>query len=219
MLSLHIAPLNLSQAGSGVGVAVSGLRAGGPCTLAMRASSATALLCVVATASSAADGEDGAECRLYLAQSTIPHAGLGMFTGVPLERDEYVGYGDPAIPIVDIDFHAGGDSKKEDFHWLHSEYTWMSKETGADMGSEAEQTSAYATGFGSLPNCHFRLKNIGEDHCQHDTVGINRADAGAGAFTPYHNRSTYTLKSLEAGSELFVDYGINWFLSREEDMG
>ena len=48
------------------------------------------------------------QCSLYLAKSTIPGAGLGVFTGVPLEKGAYVGFGDAAIPIVDIDFHAGG---------------------------------------------------------------------------------------------------------------
>ncbi|KAL9190120.1 hypothetical protein ACHAXT_007331 [Thalassiosira profunda] len=180
------------------------------------------LIAAIASSSSANEGDgEGAraQCSLYLAQSTIPHAGLGMFTGVPLERGQYVGFGDPAIPILDMDFHAGGSMQKEDYHWLISEYVWMAKEMGADMSSEADTTSAFSSGFGALPNCHFRLKNIGETPVMHDAAGIGRADVGAGAFTPYHNRSTYTLTSLEAGSELFVDYGINWFLSREADMG
>lgn len=53
-------------------------------------------------------GGGAKKCSLYLAKSTIQGAGLGMFTGVPLEEDAYIGFGDPAIPIVDIDFHAGG---------------------------------------------------------------------------------------------------------------
>ena len=44
-----------------------------------------------------------------------------MFTGVPLEKDEYIGYGDLAIPIYDLDFHAGGSRDAEDYHWLLDE--------------------------------------------------------------------------------------------------
>ena len=75
------------------------------------------------------------------------------------------------------------------------------------MNLEADQTSAFIPGMGAMPNCHFRLQNTAEDHNQKDTAGISRKDPGTGAFTPYHNRSTYTLSSLAAGQELFVDYG------------
>lgn len=39
-------------------------------------------------------------CRLYLAESTIPNAGLGIFTGVPfLEKEELPLMGDVIIPL------------------------------------------------------------------------------------------------------------------------
>ena len=178
-----------------------------------------AVLFVCARAASAAAVEDEQQCTLYLAKSTIPGAGLGIFTGSPLAKGQHILYSDLAIPIVDIDFHAGGDKTKEDYHWLISDYVWRALETGHDMDYEAEDTSAFVTGLGSMPNCHFRLKNIAETHMIMDSAGITRIDPGVGSFTTYHNRSSYALSSIEAGSELFVDYGINWFLSRESDMG
>lgn len=90
------------------------------------------------------------------------------------------------------------------------------------MDNEAETTSAFVPGFGAMPNCHLRLTNIAEGELeQHDNAGIGngRTDPGIGAFTPYHDRQTYVTKNIQAGAELFVDYGVNWFLSREVDMG
>lgn len=170
-------------------------------------------------ANASGDDDDARKCTFYLAKSTIENSGLGVFTGIPLEEDDYIGFGDLAIPIVDIDFHAGGKKDKEHYHWLVAEYAWMARETGSDMALEAEDTSAFVIGFGSLPNCHFRLKNVAESTMERNTAGITRADAGIGAFTPYVDRFTYTLSDLEAGSELFVDYGPKWFMSREADMG
>lgn len=40
------------------------------------------------------------QCGLYLAESTIPGAGLGIFTAVDKEPGETVGYGDVCIPMV-----------------------------------------------------------------------------------------------------------------------
>jgi len=162
---------------------------------------------------------DPNKCKIYLAKSTIPNAGLGVFTAVDIEMNEFIGYGDPAIPIVDIDFHNDASAVKEDYHWLLDDYTWKSAAAGPDMQQEADKTSAYISGFGALPNCHMRLKNIRETFNEYDTAGVTRADPGIGAFTGYHSRRTYSTTSIDAGQELFVDYGIEWFLTRESYMG
>ena len=120
---------------------------------------------------------------------------------------------------MDLDFHNAGSASKEDYHWLLDEYNWKAAASGSFMELEAEKTSAHITGFGALPNCHMRLKNIAESENEYDTAGISRSNPGIGAFTGYHNRKTRALKSINAGQELFVDYGPAWFLSRESYMG
>jgi len=135
--------------------------------------------------------------------------------------DDVIGH-DPAIPLLDMDFHTGLSMQKEDYHWLISEYAWKDTTVGQEMDNEAETTSAFVPGFGSMPNCHLRLTNIAEGELEHhDNAGIGngRTDPGVGAFTPYHDRQTYVTKKVQAGQELFVDYGVNWFLTREVDMG
>ena len=73
--------------------------------------------------------------------------GLGIFTGIPLNEDAWVGYGDPAIPIVDTDFHAGGSKNKEDYHWIIDECVWRPTEFGPEMEAEAKTTSAFDIGM------------------------------------------------------------------------
>jgi hypothetical protein len=44
---------------------------------------------------------------LYLAPSTIPGAGLGLFAGNQKHTGDFVGPGDVAIPLISINYHAG----------------------------------------------------------------------------------------------------------------
>ena len=46
-------------------------------------------------------------CGVYLAPSTIPGAGLGMFAGRHYNRNEIVTQGDIIIPLSEIDWHNG----------------------------------------------------------------------------------------------------------------
>ena len=47
-------------------------------------------------------------CNLFMAQSTIPNAGIGVFTAVDINEGGSVGYPDLAIPVTDVDWHNGG---------------------------------------------------------------------------------------------------------------
>ncbi len=161
------------------------------------------------------------ECTLYLAPSTIPNAGLGVFTSVSLPSGTLLpGGGDAAVPISDMDFHNNASAAAEDYHWLTSEYTWSARSIGEVMEWEAYKTSVFSWGYGSVPNCHYWLNNVDESYCEFDTVGLTPKNSpGAGAFTGYYNRLTSALKDIPAGGEIFVSYGQNWFKAREDYMG
>eukprot|EP00536_Pseudo-nitzschia_multiseries_P018661 jgi/Psemu1/56654/gm1.56654_g len=63
------------------------------------------------------------ECGLYLAPSSIPGAGLGMYSGSKkYEAYELVSDSDLMIPTWDLDYHNGNDV----YHFLWDEYTWSS---------------------------------------------------------------------------------------------
>ena len=66
----------------------------------------------------AAAGDEEVQCDVYMANSTIPNAGLGIFTSLDLKIGDPVGNGDVCIPIIDLDFH------HEDTYNPFSDYVW-----------------------------------------------------------------------------------------------
>ena len=85
----------------------------------------------------------------------------------------------------------------------------------------ALEVRAYSFGIGAAMNCDFSNINV-EPLLLVDTdgAGLHRSkDAGAGAMSPYHNRITKALKRIEPGEELFANYGVAYFETREETYG
>jgi hypothetical protein len=188
--------------------------------LSQRLTTAAAATVFLSSASTAATDDSSNACLLYLAESTIPNAGLGMFTGVTVEKGHLLGrVGDAAFATVDQDWHmssaAGTVSKHSgDYHWPLTNYDWNAPDIGLD--NEAEDVSVTVNGFGAAPNCHFSLLNVDEHEATFDAAGLDRySSPGAGAITPWWNRTSTATRDIAAGSELYVDYGPNWFTSRE----
>jgi hypothetical protein len=148
-----------------------------------------------------------------LAPSTIPGAGLGVFAGREFRQDEpFLSSGDLIIPIL----HSELDQGDRKFLWR--EYTWDAR--SLFMDGEALEVSGASPGFGAAPNSIMDLVNANELLPDFDYAGLHRSrDPGAGAFTAYHNRQTIAYGTVEAGDELLVDYGDDWFLSREAELG
>lgn len=157
------------------------------------------------------------ECGVYLAPSTIPGAGLGMFAGKSYGVHDTVTQGDIIIPLSSLDWH--NDFKLDFFLW--EEYTWDGDMfPGLNDEIEMETIQYCSTGIGAAINCVLPLVNLADERIKVDNAGLNHvADPGAGAFTALHDRSSYALYEIEAGSELFMDYGEHYFGSRTETYG
>ncbi|KAL7442249.1 hypothetical protein ACHAXM_008296 [Skeletonema potamos] len=190
-----------------------------PPMLSQCLTTAAAVTVFLSSAATAA-ADDSNACLLYVAESTIPNAGLGYFTGVPVEKGHLLGrVGDAAFATVDQDWHmsseAGTVSKHSgDYHWPLTNYDWNAPDIG--LANEGEDVSVTVNGFGAAPNCHFSLLNVDEDAAAFDAAGLDRyTSPGAGAITPWWNRTSTAIRDIAAGSELYVDYGPNWFTSRE----
>lgn len=70
-------------------------------------------------------------------------------------------------------------------------------------------------GFGAAANCFMPFVNVEEWHAEYDASGLHRSkDPGAGAFSPWWNRTTTAAKDIHAGEEFFVNYGEAWFEGR-----
>ena len=176
---------------------------------------------VMATDEDTTVNQNSNKCNLYLAPSTIPGAGLGIFTSIPLAHGTPLpAGGDGIIPFSDMDYHNDGSSDKEDYHWIISEYSWSSRSISHIMEYEADKTSGYGWGYSALPNCHFWMNNVQESDAQYNTLGYDRSNSpGVGAFTGYYNRMAHASEDIAPGHELFVSYGIQWFITRENYMG
>lgn len=154
-------------------------------------------------------------CGLWLAESSIPHAGIGMYAGRSYEKKEALAAtGDVVIPIVDINFYHGSK-----FNFLWDSYTWGAAELHAE-NEGIDEVNMASPGFGAAANCFLELLNVDEWRAHNDNAGLHRSrDPGAGAFSPYHNRTATAKTKIEAGQELFVDYGENYFQTRAEELG
>lgn len=156
------------------------------------------------------------ECTLYLAPSTIPNAGLGIFTTVAKEVGDKIGNGDLCIPFIDMYWHNGNNPPHNPFR----DYFWSGRAMGMAHETATEDIEAYCTGIDCAVNCHLGLVNVQKASPVYDDAGLHRSrDPGAGAFTPYHNGSSYVSRRIPVGGELFKFYGDHWFSSRDYVFG
>ena len=104
------------------------------------------------------DDDVEASCTVYIAPSSIPGAGLGMFTGVDLKQGDIVGYGDVIVPIVDFIYHMSADYKfKVESHFdPMANYVWDGREMGLQYETAFTITgiSSFSPGYNCAVNCH-----------------------------------------------------------------
>lgn len=176
-----------------------------------------AWMLLVAKSVSESERTTDSSCGVYLAESTIPGAGLGMFAGKSYAKEEKVTDGDIVIPLIEIDWHNGD----EDWVFLWDDYQWAASEfVGMTQEVEGESIAGASPGIGAAINCILSLVNIEESYTKIDNAGLHRSrDAGAGAFTPYHDRLSYATENIPAGQELFISYGTNYFETRKRIYG
>ena len=197
------------------------------------------VLTVVASERQESSTTTSTTCDLWLAPSTIPGAGFGLYTGVDRAAGQDVTPGDASIPIVDLEWNNGqyeqqddenntnedddddDDSDEKILHFLWDEYTW-SAEAFVGMKDESTSTDVHGASFGigALPNCLFSNINTEESYTQLSSPLHRSKDPGAGAISPYWDRRGVAMEDMVAGQEIFVDYGYEYFLGdRERSIG
>jgi hypothetical protein len=136
-----------------------------------------------------------------------------MFAGQNYEKgQELQAVGDVVIPVVDMVEHQTGDT---DYTFLFDEYTWSANSLGLEHEGRFE-VNCISPGFGSAANSFLPVVNVEEGSPDNDGAGLHRSmDPGVGAFSTYHNRKSTAKKDINAGEELYVDYGSSWFEGRE----
>ena len=91
-------------------------------------------------------------CGIYVAESTIPGAGLGMYAGQSFPRGSVLG-SDAAIISVSLDQHASPfddpalDRRDWYYHWPLVNYDWSLRSIGLDKAG-LDDVTATVSGFG-----------------------------------------------------------------------
>ena len=163
-------------------------------------------------------------CSLYMAQSSIPNSGIGIYTGRDFTKGDVV---DPrpqvALPLIQID--------ENDYYSTSTlkNYPWHAKLSGTHLeDKEAVAGSGVVSlnpNVGMLANSHLGLVNVKQTSCDGVKSLIGSSDrskdesAGAGAYSLYNHASFHAVFDMEGGEELFVDYGKGYFHGREERFG
>lgn len=152
------------------------------------------------------------ECGVWLAPSSIPGAGVGMYAGRDFEKGEPLQpSGEIVVPDIDILQHQYELSQADKYFNLWDSYTWSG--FGLLMSNEAHvEAKVQSPGFGSAANSFLDLVNVDERRPDNSIPhGLHRSkDPGVGAFSTYHNRESIATAPIQRGQEFFVDYGPSW---------
>lgn len=151
------------------------------------------------------------ECNLYMAESTIPGAGLGLFTAIPRNKGDSFHSDEVYILLLELPYHQGKDDGE--FFDITSSYVWdgpfMGMQFEAKEGSDFD-VSGFWSGLGATPNCHFGIINIARSMgCSHheDITQQRASNPGAGAYSYFHGPDMTATRDIPVGSELFLSYG------------
>lgn len=148
----------------------------------------------------------GPKCGFYIAPSSIPGAGLGLYSASAHPKGATIGFPDINIALV---------NKRRS---VLENYEWDASSMASTF--EGREVSNIAPGFGMLANGHYELDNVALGLPHWDDAGLHRsASPSAGSFTLMHNMSAEATKDIPAGSELFLNYGRAYFQDRPEYRG
>ena len=173
--------------------------------------------------------DDPNQCTLYLAPSSIPNSGLGMYTTTPYTRGQTFPIPEIGILLQDMTQH---DIQNKFQAKLLSQYPWAAQ-TLTNGALEVFYGEAIVPGLGMLANSHLGLVNArhsdlwkvqpfldGTDTLTvEESIHYTREDVGRGAYS-WHGRVLFEATAdIQAGEEMFVSYGDEWFEAREHFLG
>mmetsp|Transcript_43462 Transcript_43462/g.91296 ORF Transcript_43462/g.91296 Transcript_43462/m.91296 type:complete len:605 (+) Transcript_43462:230-2044(+) len=152
------------------------------------------------------------KCTLVMAPSGIPGGGWGVFTLTPRKPGQHIlDQGDIVIHIPDPNpKNAHGMKRFKEY------YVWDGQETGGHY--EGVRVTTAISGFGALPNGLSEGYGLIRGTPSVEDAGATRGHSpGAGAFSHYHDLKWTVNGNLNAGDEIFLEYGSGWFDDRGYD--
>ncbi len=149
--------------------------------------------------------ETTTKCGIYLAPSTIPGSGLGMFAGDKrYKKDDLVTFGDTVIPISEYEWN-NHDGPYDGDSFLWDEYTWNSPVFPGmeDEADDEDLVMVASPGVGAAANSYMSLVNV-DDAWIKMGRGVDADSPGVGANTLYYGRSFHATKEIPPGGEIYV---------------
>jgi len=155
------------------------------------------------------------QCTIWLAASSLKgHPGMGVFTTRDIRKASLViPKGDGiAIPLYGVHRNTKEPNEKERSQMMEvwHDYIWSINKPDHISYEEFDGLSSYFPGYASLTNHHCTLQSLKQRYLPpfYDDSLVNRfQDPGAGAFSYDAGRGNYFTRDVEAGDELFLNYG------------
>ena len=156
--------------------------------------------------------DESSTCTYYLAPSSIPNAGFGVYTTKAIkEKTPLLKTPDgPSIMITDGDTHYNNGER----NWSLENYFWGGE---GDAEFEADDVEMFEGTLVTSSNYHTFLKNIRPNDSEYDDTITPRSSGspGIGAYSYYQGQSFHTSRDIEAGEEIFADYGEDYLEFRQ----
>jgi len=164
-------------------------------------------------------GDDNSKCRLYLAESTAPEGGLGLFSATFIAAGQKIPtISDLVIQLHDVKYN---DLLRREKHFIAPDATDKSlldvlgpmvwdppSQTAGEFDALDVKSLSAGIGMVAKRKGHLAAANVVMGLPEVDGGRLHRShNAGAGAITPYHKRAAVALKDIPAGMELFAAYG------------
>ena len=149
------------------------------------------------------------KCSLYLAPSSIPNVGLGVFASHSIKGGESISVicNGPSVVVTDPFL---GNGRDDGWAWANEMFMWNVNHAN----KESDISMETMPNLGSMVNYHPFLHNVQflETRENYDDSILSRFnDPGAGAVSYHMGRPWYATRDIEAGEEFFSDYGVEFF--------
>jgi hypothetical protein len=158
------------------------------------------------------------ECTLYLAPSTIPNAGYGVFAGVDFDEGDYIGEPDLVIPVIDTYKNLPYRSQQQFASWLA--YVWPAEPdafypaTRASFPTIPSYMYKVDTGLNAATSLKFRNSNHERIHAFAPGIAslVNSSPefVNIQSVKRRNHVSFVAREEIDAGTELFLHYGTIW---------
>jgi len=167
------------------------------------------LITVLHVAAAAAKNDDDDACGLYVAKSTLPDAGLGIFTATERRSGQTLeSTADTCVPFIDMYWHQPEHLQSP----YRDDYYWNGRALGMTTESKTGTVEAFCPGMVSLLNCHAGLVNVIKPGATHEEE--NNLKEYPGTQSPYGVHATKIARPIPVGGELFSYYNDEWLMGQ-----